>query len=267
MNLEYSPIASTLWNSLNISIDSHGLAHLNQEWNQTHVRPPFSRLYYILTGNGIVTSGDDQIDLIPGKVYLLPYGQTVRYACPREMTQLYFHVLARTSDGYDLFSRCPRMMQLPLATDPEEMVQAYLSGDYLPLARLQNSIQADLIRFIDHAGLKNALLSPRSAFLERVFAAVRQELRSSLTIADIAKFLSLSESSLTKRFRQEFGMPLGRYMDEMLTQEISRLLAGTSLTIGQIADRLGFCDQFYLTRFFSAHQGMPPREYRAQLRG
>ena len=34
----------------------------------------------------------------------------------------------------------------------------------------------------------------------------------------------------------------------------------------QIAERLGFCDQFYLSRFFSARMGMPPSEYRARLR-
>ena len=74
-----------------------------------------------------------------------------------------------------------------------------------------------------------------------------------------------SDNTFTKRFRKEYGIPLGRYMDEMLHQQICHLLASTDLSIGQIADALGFCDQFYLTRFFTARQGISPRQYRLAL--
>ena len=79
-------------------------------------------------------------------------------------------------------------------------------------------------RSIVESGLEETLLHQPSAFLQAVFRTVQKQLRSSLTIAEIARELSLSESSLTKRFRREFGTPLGRYMDEILAQEIARRL-------------------------------------------
>ena len=94
---------------------------------------------------------------------------------------------------------------------------------------------------------------------------MRGQLRSSLTIAEIARTLSVSESALTKRFRSEFGMPLGRYIDEMLAQEIASRLLSTQQSVRDISEQLGFCDQFYLSRFFSAHRGMSPSAYRASL--
>lgn len=266
MNIQHSANAELLWNAVKIEIEEHGFARLNRDWNHEHPVPPFSRLYYILDGEGLALAGGREMALRPGFLYLLPAGLSLRYACPRAMTQLYFHVSVRTADGYDLFSRCSRPLELPPAADVAQMAADYRSNEYLPRALLQYRVKADACRFIAAAGLEEILLAPPSAFLQAVFAAVRGGLRSGLAIRDIAARLSLSESSLAKRFRREFGMPLGRYIDEMLLQEICRLLAGTEWTIGQIAERLGFCDQFYLTRFFSARRGMPPRDYRARLK-
>lgn len=266
MNIIRSAQAPLLWDALKIRILEHGLAQLHQDWNQSHARPPYSRLYYILDGEGFVRAGKTEIPLLPGNCYLLPCGMSLSYRCPSEMTQLYFHISARTTDGYDLFSRCESILQMPARQAPSQMGQSYLSKEYLPLALLQRQIESDLCFLIAQAGLENHLLNPRSPFLESVFMTVRKNMRSSLSIPEIAAILSLSESTLTKRFRKEYGMPLGRYIDEMLAQEIGRLLTGTDMTIGQIAESLGFCDQFYLTRFFSAHQGMPPSRYRSLLK-
>ena len=47
-----------------------------------------------------------------------------------------------------------------------------------------------------------------------------------------------------------------------LMSEAEQLLNGTGL---QVADRLGFRDPAYFSRFFQRHAGMPPGRYRAAL--
>lgn len=262
MNIQKCRSAPAAWSALHVEILDSGWARLGREWNQSYLCPPFSRLYYILDGEGMARSGEQTLSLLPGQMYLLPAGMPLHYECPQEMTQLFFHISARTVDGHDLFSYCRQFLQLPA---PESMAGDYLSEDYLSLSLVKARVEADISRFVHLAGLEAQLLRPRSPFLEKVFAQVQRELRSSLTISDIAKALALSESTLTKRFRKEYGIPLGRYMDEMLHQQICHLLASTDLSIGQIADALDFCDQFYLTRFFTARQGISPRQYRLAL--
>ena len=63
------------------------------------------------------------------------------------------------------------------------------------------------------------------------------ELLETVGLADVARAMSVSESALTKRFRREFGMTLGRYIDEMLAQEAARALSETDESIGRIAER------------------------------
>lgn len=46
--------------------------------------------------------------------------------------------------------------------------------------------------------------------------------------------------------------------------EARRLLIYTPLTIGQVADDLGFEDPAYFTRFFKRHAGVSPKAFRLQ---
>ncbi len=266
MNIIHSKTANTVWQSVRFDIVDSGWARLDSRWNQSHISPPYSRLYYILSGEGSARNASQEMPLRPGHVYLLPMGISLEHSCPREMTQLYFHISARAADGYDLFSRCSRFMELPMEGTMEKLAEAFLSENYLSLALLKTQAERDLYRFIGAAALDEWLLRPHSVFLEKVFSIVQKELCSCLTIRQVAQQMAISESTLSKRFRQEYGLPLGRYVNGILMQEICRLLASTDLPIGQIAEQLGFCDQFYLARFFSQHQGLSPRKYREEIR-
>ena len=50
-----------------------------------------------------------------------------------------------------------------------------------------------------------------------------------------------------------------------LMSEAEQLLNGTGLQVAEVADRLGFRDPAYFSRFFQRHAGMPPGRYRATL--
>ena len=50
-----------------------------------------------------------------------------------------------------------------------------------------------------------------------------------------------------------------------LMSEAEQLLNGTGLQVAEVADRLGFRDPAYFSRFFQRHAGMPPGRHRATL--
>ena len=51
-------------------------------------------------------------------------------------------------------------------------------------------------------------------------------------------------------------------IEDQLLSEVQVLLNDLTLTVTEIAERLHFPDQSYLTRFFKRRTGMSPREYR-----
>lgn len=92
MNVHCSTAFDRVADASGIEILDHGLAELDGEWNHRHIRPSYSRLYYILNGGGFVETERETVSLVSGKTYLIPAGLTLHYGCPGRMTQLYFHV-------------------------------------------------------------------------------------------------------------------------------------------------------------------------------
>ncbi len=79
-----------------------------------------------------------------------------------------------------------------------------------------------------------------------------------------ASQLNITSDYLSRIVRQVSGRTVIDYVNQLLVMEASHLLAATSLSVGQIADRLHFADTPSFSKFFSRLTGQSPREYRTQ---
>lgn len=82
----------------------------------------------------------------------------------------------------------------------------------------------------------------------------------------LARSLGVAYSSFRREFARRTGLSPQQYLMRTRLQRAQRLLGGTDQTIKQIADRLGFSSAFHLSAAFSAHFGLPPREWRRRSR-
>ena len=78
---------------------------------------------------------------------------------------------------------------------------------------------------------------------------------------------AMASSTLRRRFRQAVGTPLHTYRLSRKMAEARRLLAETSLTLQEIADRLTYRDVYYFSRQFAQDVGVPPGRYRRSRQG
>ena len=81
-------------------------------------------------------------------------------------------------------------------------------------------------------------------------------------IAFYASQLNISPVYLSRIVRQVSGRTVVDYINQMLLTEASFLLRTTSLSVGQIADRLHFADTASFSKFFTRMQGQSPINYR-----
>ena len=80
-----------------------------------------------------------------------------------------------------------------------------------------------------------------------------------------AKELGLSHQTFRKRFRKEQGIPPGAYLRKLIMEEAAARILMEDISIKQLAEDLGFCDEFYFTRTFREAHGVPPATYRKQF--
>ncbi|MBL7489334.1 GlxA family transcriptional regulator [Frankia sp. AgB1.9] len=86
-----------------------------------------------------------------------------------------------------------------------------------------------------------------------------------LSVAALAKRVSLSERQLTRAFQTEAGMPPGRYVDEARLRAACRLLEETSDGVESVARRSGYGSAEAMRRAFARSVGIPPSEYRRRF--
>jgi AraC-like DNA-binding protein len=104
-----------------------------------------------------------------------------------------------------------------------------------------------------------------AAWLARARALLEADLGQDLDIRALAADLGLSYDGFRKRFARLAGMPPARYRATRVIDRACELMQQGALTDRQIAEGLGFCDEFYFSRRFKQVTGRSPRQFRATL--
>jgi len=111
--------------------------------------------------------------------------------------------------------------------------------------------------------------SPDSAkarhFIVRIEEYIRQNLSRNLTIEKMAHHACMSRTAFTQQFRARTGKSLGQYVADLRFEEACKLLQGTDLAVGQIANAVGF-ESNRLRVLFRQRKGISPSDYRRNFR-
>ena len=81
----------------------------------------------------------------------------------------------------------------------------------------------------------------------------------------IAKSLSMTEKTVTRRFRSELDTTPGKWIQTFRISKAKELLESSSLSIAEICRRVGYDDHPSFVRLFSRITGLTPSEYRRQM--
>ncbi|MEV5707517.1 helix-turn-helix transcriptional regulator [Actinoallomurus sp. NPDC052274] len=111
-------------------------------------------------------------------------------------------------------------------------------------------------------GRDHRVSGPEHTAVRNGIAVMHERLAHPLTLADIAAEVHLSVYHFIRVFREATGETPHRFLTRLRIEQARRLLAGTDLTIGQIAERCGFSSPGSLSSAFLAHVGVRPSAYR-----
>jgi AraC-like DNA-binding protein len=88
------------------------------------------------------------------------------------------------------------------------------------------------------------------------------DLENHLAMRDVAAELDLDYDRFRRVFRERFGRSPFAFRNDRRLEVAATLLRATNLTCREIARRIGFSDEFHLSRRFRGRYGVPPTEYR-----
>ena len=273
MHVQYNESFYRIANTVKIEVMEAGLADLGQDWRGEDMCSPYSRLYYVISGAGYLRlrGGEGKepglYTLRPGHLYLIPNGLSYDFFCEDKLEKVYFHINVSLQNGLELFYGRKNYYELQIEDETIERLKQWITSDRPEdYFHMQGEIYHAVAYFVKAAGLETKVNRNYSEIVTRLFTLL-PKLKISVSVQEMAKMLNVSESTLAKHFKKETGMTIGDYREQLMMGRARQLLALGKLSVGEIAEELGYCDQFYFSRYFKEHQGMTPSAYKQRYAG
>lgn len=96
----------------------------------------------------------------------------------------------------------------------------------------------------------------------RICNFLKEHMKEPFRAENLEAHFYLSYKHMAAVFKKEQGITMQAYHNMLRMEQACRLLQTTLLSIGEIAEKLGFSDLLYFSRCFHKYSGMSPSAYR-----
>ena len=150
-----------------------------------------------------------------------------------------------------------------------EPEQAYRLSDFYIL-KMDSCTSVREVADLHHIMAKDftgkMLLQKKSSVLSKPVIEcinyIYSHIKERITIADLAAYTGLSESYLSRVFKQNLGVSISDYIREKKIEKATHLLKYSDKPIIDIANYLSFSSQSHFIQIFESFMGLTPKKYR-----
>ncbi len=103
-----------------------------------------------------------------------------------------------------------------------------------------------------------------SEYMRNARRYIEENSAEELTLRQIAGYVYLSPSYFVRAFKEAWGQSPMHYLQQIRLAKAQELLAGTDLSIRDVAQKAGFTDQRRMNELFIKSLGISPMKYRKQ---
>lgn len=104
--------------------------------------------------------------------------------------------------------------------------------------------------------------SPYHDLIQQILLDVHGSTDVNISVSSMARKAGLCERRFRQVFELEMGMSPKKHLESLKMKTAEAMLRNTSLLLGEISDKLGYCNPFHFSRRFQATHGMSPSQYR-----
>lgn len=134
---------------------------------------------------------------------------------------------------------------------------------------LKLNLESFLISIVrDYEQLKSSTAGELShnQMLSDICKYVAEHYTEKILLDNICFLFGTNKTTLCQTFKEEYGITLLSYIDQLKIKEAKKLLQEQKLSITDIAEKLGFNSIHYFSRHFKKHTSMSPSEYMNNIR-
>ncbi|MDF3198610.1 AraC family transcriptional regulator [Pseudomonas sp. 1912-s] len=110
-----------------------------------------------------------------------------------------------------------------------------------------------------HASATGGLCARRERMVKQLILA---NLGESLEVTELARACALSRSHFSRAFKCTTGLSPQEWIRQQRIQRAKELIISSGLSLTQISQECGFCDQAHFCHIFSRSEGVNPMTWR-----
>ncbi|GHU31458.1 hypothetical protein FACS1894172_06390 [Spirochaetia bacterium] len=235
-------------------------------WNMPLHKHPYFQFLLVLSGELSISAGDSgkPASLSRGMASLIPPGFPHRLQSITGYRQFGINLTANTPDDnlIKILSAnvtSPVEIDIPALLDIVPEIEDYSRlQTMVSIQKIRNRMEYMLLTCVDMLKKQDG----RQAFKEKLMVYLTDKISENLTLEDISRYLSLSQTHVERQAYLEFGCGAINLFHRLKIDRARILLNTTDLAISEIADHLGYNDQSYFSRFFKKYTKVSPLEYK-----
>jgi len=268
---------------------------LNEKWNYPNVISPYFRIYYIDEGEGFVSTRHEKIKLEPGYLYVIPSFTLVHLFCKQYVSQYFLHFFEESAEGISLFEYNRKVIRTPacetdianfkrlLEINPGRGINrsdnptVYEKNPYYKSYQELNKTVSDpvyfetqgiilqlIARFLNSNRFRTNNLDPAPSKILDAIRYIQLNLTENLTVASLARRANLNDDYFSRLFFRYTGQRPLTYLHEKRIERAQYLIATSSLSYTDIAEKTGFENQSHFAKVFKKVTSLTPGKYRQQ---
>lgn len=215
----------------------------------------------VTEGNCTYNWQDNEVKLSQGSLIYLPKNSHHTVRAPLKSLE-FFRVSFTAADIEDgeetVFSEQPVVIT---HTAPQSVVEHCSELVNLTLRpHTDFKTMSSLCRIIDFC--ISSLNSSTKKGIDLALSYIKEHCMEEINLSMLASECYMSYSHLFRTFKQKFGVTPIEYKNSLRIEKAKKLLLDYDLSVGEIAERLGFEGACYFTRAFKKQVGISPLSYR-----
>lgn len=250
--------------------------------------PCDNRCFYICRGKVTVWAEDTLEELREGDVLIIPSGTKYHILAEQSCGEIigvnFDYTLANASKKKPIipmdekkyspsfrlenvaFSDMPRFNRVIHLKNNTSMTKHFLelerefSSKMLYFEKITANILSEIL-FACARCIQLPLHTDENGIMREIIAYIHQNFDKPLTNREVAKQFHMHPNYISGLIKGYTGMPLHQYLINIRVYRAIDLLCEKRYSIGEIADKCGFCSIYHFSRMFTKVIGVPPSQY------
>lgn len=246
-------------NGKHFSYDMIGEFHSLGEW--IHPKRIINTLEIILVLNGTVYIAEETQKYALQKNQLLlldPFKEHYGYKTVSEPTAFYW---------FHFFTDIEIPLKYYTGADIYEIKQLLKKLLHITNTPAYSSFAADSVGYLileELIRLSSKENSINQALTSKINEYIRNNIKSNITVSDIARYCGYNADYIGKYFKKSHGIGLKNYLAVQKIKFAKDLLLTTDMSIKQISRELGYNEENLFIKFFGYHEKISPAAFKAK---